>query len=409
MTRSSSRSWILILPAALFVGILPLTHTIALRLLVLAVTVVAAAYVWRREGTPVLPARRALLVWAALAVASLAWSVDVDYSRGEVVNEIGFAMAAFLSFFVLSRRESELRHVLLALVASVGLISLFAIGSYFVHDDWYVGKAIGVGDRNAFSTTITLIFPALMFILANSRLGVAPPPVIWLVLALGVVAGALTQNRIMWLAIGAAAAVFLLANYSNRVRTARTRLLAFALAGLIAFVSATQFVVINMIKRGEQSAADSVMAAVQRDERLHIWTYALERINERPVFGHGFGRGILRQGFRATLGNKLHWHAHNALLNKTIELGLAGLAAYCAVLIALGAAFWKLRQAPEPLARSLGAFGLALLACMIVRSLTDDTIVRENALLFWSLTGMALGFGARRISGPGAGMHQALI
>ena len=71
MTRSSSRSWILILPAALFVGILPLTHTIALRLLLLALTVVAAAYVWRREGTPVLPARRALLVWAALAIASL--------------------------------------------------------------------------------------------------------------------------------------------------------------------------------------------------------------------------------------------------------------------------------------------------------------------------------------------------
>ena len=136
MTRSSSRSWILILPAALFVGILPLTHTIALRLLLLAVTVVAAAYVWRREGTPVLPARRALLVWAALAIASLAWSVDVDYSRGEVVNEIGFAMAAFLGFFVLSRRESELRHVLLALVASVGLISLFAIVSDLCPDAW---------------------------------------------------------------------------------------------------------------------------------------------------------------------------------------------------------------------------------------------------------------------------------
>ena len=97
------------------------------------------------------------------------------------------------------------------------------------------------------------------------------------------------------------------------------------------------------------------------------------------------------------------------MLNKTIELGLAGLAAYCAVLIALGAAFWKLRLASEPLARSLGAFGLALLACMIVRSLTDDTIVRENALLFWSLTGMALGLGARRISGPGAATYQTVI
>ena len=396
MRLPDSRSWILILPAALFVGILPVTHTIALRLLLLTATVVAAAYVWRSQGAPALPARGALLVWAVMAIASLAWSVDVDYSRGEIVNEIGYAMAAFLGFFVLSRRERELRQVLLALVASVGLISLFAIGSHFVHDGWHVGKSMGVGDRNAFSTSITLIFPALMFVLANSRLGVAPPPLVWLVLALGVAAGALTENRMMWLAIGAAAAVFLLANYSARPQTARARLLAFGLAGLIAFASAAQFVLMNMVKGGDKSAVDSIMAVVQRNERLQIWDHALERVNERPAFGHGYGRGILRQEFRATLGNKLHWHAHNAFLNKTIELGLAGLAAYCALLIALGAAFWKLRRAPEPLARSLGAFGLALLACMIVRSLTDDTIVRENALLFWSLTGLALGVGVRR-------------
>ncbi len=406
MSLPDSRSRILILPAALFVGILPLTHTIALRLLLLAVTVVAAAYVWRKEGAPALPARAALLVWVTMAIASLAWSVDVDYSRGEVINEIGYAMAAFLSLFVLSRGEGELRFVLLALVASIGLMSLFAIFSYFVHDDWYVGKAIGVGDRNAFSTTITLIFPALMFILANRRLGVASPPVIWLVLALGVGAGALTQNRMMWLAIGAAAPVFLLANSSTRLQTARTRLLAFGLAGLIAFASATQFVLINIVKGGDKSAADSVMAVVQRNERLHIWAYALERVYERPVYGHGFGRGILRQEFQSTLGNKAHWHAHNVFLGQAIELGLVGLGAYSAVLIALCAAFGRLRRTREPLVRSLGAFGLAVLTCMIVRSLTDDTIVRENALLFWSLTGMALGFGARRISGPGGGTDQ---
>jgi hypothetical protein len=38
---------------------------------------------------------------------------------------------------------------------------------------------------------------------------------------------------------------------------------------------------------------------------------------------------------------------------------------------------------------------------MIVRSLADDTIVRENALLFWSLAGMALGVGTRRIVNAG--------
>ena len=129
MRPPNFRSWILILPAALFVGILPLTHTIMPRLLLLFLTVVAAAYVWRNEGTPVVPARGALLVWAAMAIASLAWSVDIDYSGGEVVNEIGYAMAAFLSFFVLSRSEDEdvrrlkVGHVEAAVVAALARLA----------------------------------------------------------------------------------------------------------------------------------------------------------------------------------------------------------------------------------------------------------------------------------------------
>ena len=385
-----------ILPAALFLCILPLTHTIALRLLLLAVTLAAACYVWRSEGAPTLPARGPILVWAALAIASLAWSVDVAYSRGEVTNEIGYAMVAFASFFVLGRSESDLRHVLLGLVASIGLISLYAINNYFTHYFWLVSDSIGVGDRNAYSTTITLIFPALMFVLANARLGVATPLIVWLVLALSLAAGALTQNRMMWIAIGTAVAVFLAFSYSAFLRTRRNRLLAVGIVCLIAGVSVAQIMVITTIRGSGFTAYDRITGMAEQDERPRIWAYALERARERPAFGHGFGRGILRKDFRAAIGGILPWHAHNAFLSKAIELGLAGVAAYCAMLAALGAAFWKLRRASDPLARSLGAFGLALLAAMIVRSLTDDTIVRENALLFWSLAGLALGVGVRR-------------
>ena len=37
-----------------------------------------------------------------------------------------------------------------------------------------------------------------------------------------------------------------------------------------------------------------------------------------------------------------------------------------------------------------------VLAAAIVKSLTDDVLIRETSLLLWSLAGMALGIAARR-------------
>lgn len=404
MTPPPSRSWQLILPGCLFVAILPFTHTVALRLLLLAVTLGLALRCWSRESRPALPVRRALLGWAAIAVASLAWTIDIEYSRGEVINEIGYAMLAYFSFFALARSDEDLRRLMLALLAAIALASLFAIVSFVRLDDWLVDASIGVGDRNAFSTTISLASVAFIFVLANRRLSPAPLPVVWSVWALGLAAASLTLNRTMWPALGAAAIVFLLAHTAGRLRRPRNRLLVVTLVVMIAAISASQFLLTSMIKRSEESASQGVVTTVVKDERIRIWTYALQRAAERPLYGYGYGRGILRKDFRAEMGNELAWHAHNVLLNHAISVGLPGLAAYCLMLAALGAAFVRLVRQHDAHTRSLGAFGLALLACMIVRSLADDTIVRENALLFWSLAGMALGAGMRRLdaSQPGA-------
>lgn len=401
MNAIQSRTWQFILPACLLIAILPVTHTVALRLLLLAATLALALRVRLREPTPPIPARNFLFVWAAFAVASLAWSVDLEYSRGEVINEIGYAMAAYFSFFVLVRTEDDLRRVMLALLATIGLTSLFAIANFLWHEDWLAGKSIGIGDRNAFSTTISLAGVALMFLLANRRLMPVPLPVVWIVLALGLVAASLTLNRTMWPALGAAAIVFLLFHNIGRLRTPRNRIITLSLVVLIAAVSISQFFLTSKIRRSAESTSKGVLTTVMQDERIPIWKYAMQRATDRPLYGYGYGRGILRKDFRASIGIDLAWHAHNAFLNQAIALGIPGLAAYCTMLAALAAAFFRLVRQHDALTRSLGAFGLALLASMIVRSLADDTIVRENALLFWSLTGMALGVGTRRVVNAG--------
>jgi len=307
-------------------------------------------------------------------------------------------MAAYFGFFVLTRSEHDVRRIMAALIVTLVLTSTFGITSLLMLDGWRAGKTIGIGDRNAFSTTISLASVALMMMLANRRIAPLPQAVLWFVLALALTAASLTLNRTMWPALGAAAIVFLLTHNAQRLGTWRNRIVAMLLVLLIAMVSAALFFLASTVKRSEQSASQGVVTTVMHDERVPIWKYALHRAADRPLYGYGYGRGILRKDFRAQIGLELAWHAHNVFLNQAISVGIPGLAAYCLVLASLAVAFVQLVRAKDSLARSFGAFGLALLTGMIVRSLADDTIVRENALLFWSLAGMALGAGTRRVA-----------
>lgn len=335
MSAIPSRTWQTLLPACLLIAILPVTHTVALRLLLLALTLGIALRAWLREPHPPIPARAMLAVWSAIAVASLAWSVDREYSSGEVINEIGYAMAAYFSFFALGRTEHDFRRLMIGLFVGVGLASAYALVNFLRVGDWPAGHSIGIGDRNAFSTTISLASVAFMLVLTDRRLAPVRPLLAWLVLALGLIAASLTLNRTIWPALGAAAIVYLLAYNANRLQTSRNRMVAALLVVLIAAIGTSQFFLTTKIRRSEQSAAQGVVTTVINDERVPIWKYALQRAADRPLSGFGYGRGILRKDFRARIGNELAWHAHNVFLNHAISLGIPGLVTYCLMLLAI--------------------------------------------------------------------------
>jgi len=77
-----------------------------------------------------------------------------------------------------------------------------------------------------------------------------------------------------------------------------------------------------------------------------------------------------------------------------LETGVAGLAAFVALLVALARRYRTLLR--EPALAPLGMLGLALLAGFVVKNLTDDFLHRHNALVFWSLNAMLLGFACAR-------------
>ena len=77
-----------------------------------------------------------------------------------------------------------------------------------------------------------------------------------------------------------------------------------------------------------------------------------------------------------------------------LQLGAVGLAAFVALMAALALGYRGM-LASERLA-PLGVIGLTLIVGFLVKNMTDDFFYRHNALLFWAVNGMLLGFARAR-------------
>lgn len=376
--------------AGVFLFALPLAHTISLRLACLLLAALVALRVAWPAQRPGLPCKGALVLWAAVCTASLAWSIDPAYSRKELTNEVGYALVAFLTFFYLTRDERTWRFWKVVLAAGCAAASLAAAG-HLLHSPQWPDDGL-VGGRNEFSTYVALVVPLLAVSFGQARGGRVRLAVA-LVAALAVGSAYFTLNRTLWLAL-LAEVVVLGALYAGKAGAGGGRRTAGVLAVLLAcVVFAGGFVAASHMKSGvPRIDAQALQSTVERDLRWRIWSYGIERIGERPLLGHGYGRGILRDDFRAHFDNPSAWHAHSVILNHALEAGALGVAALLVLAACLVRAFWKLYRVPAQPVWTVGAFGLALLVGAAAKTATDDIVIRENALLFWALAGMALGY-----------------
>jgi O-antigen ligase len=89
------------------------------------------------------------------------------------------------------------------------------------------------------------------------------------------------------------------------------------------------------------------------------------------------------------------WHAHNVFLNYGLEMGVPGMLALAWVFVSLLREYWRLYAGQDRVASLLGVAGLTLLAGMLLRNQVNDMFVRDEAILFWALNGMLLGWGRR--------------
>ncbi len=377
------KPWARLLPLAVFLFILPFPGTVALRLLALALGLGVCAWSWHKEGFPQVPVAAALLLWAGCALFSLLAAVDPAYSLGEIKNEIGYAMAAYLGFLTLTRTRADAGFFLAALI--LGSVTLAALASweYAYSDAAYWNERGLAGGSGSYSTYLLALLPALLWAGGALRQQHRWSLVTGLI-ALQLVVAALAGQRAFWLVFGLQA---LLALYLLRARgfiaisTARLRALGVAAVILCALAAA-----------GATLKRDT--GGWMQDPRLTTWPAVAARIAGHPLAGKGFGREIMKKAYPDLLSQKYPavWHAHNVFLNYGMAMGIPGMIAILWLFFALLRKFWALSRDDDRVVAMAGICGVLLVVGVVARNLSNDFFQRDLALLFWSIAGMLLGY-----------------
>ncbi len=375
-----------------FLAVLPFSSSVALRNVAMALAGIAAI-TWLvtrgggwRSSFPPLRVLLPVFCWSAWCLLSLAWSVDPAYSAAELRPGLLPTLGAFLLFFALTESAADLDRWAWALAAGLAVLALLALGQHLVAGRWNPQR--WHVDGGYYATHVVLASPLLAWLwMRQGTRAVWIRPAIAVTALATMVATYWADNRIVWIALAtmAVTACALAARAGDVAQRRR------ALGGAVLAVAAAAglFVLAHQQRNNILHSRGGGGAYLATDPRLAIWPFALERIAEAPLAGHGYGRGILRDTMRtagAAPDNPLHWHAHDIFLNVALQVGLVGLALFLWMWAAMARELaGALRDAPPR--RWVAIVGFALIAGYTVKNVTDDFHVRHIALLAWSLAG----------------------
>ena len=366
----------------------------ALRLVLLAIATLlcASALVRERSAVSALPpiwwAWLAFAVWAA---ASITWSLEPARSQKEWQNEVCYTTLALLVCYIGAQAKDAARAFMLTLATGAVLACASALWAFAsgLPPESSAGWHGGPGDHSA---ALLTLMPCALGVLWYARQARWPRVAYWagaLLLVLFFAAAYATQNRTVWLGFALEIAVFPVVLARRRAGD-RSAQFSIALAGAVA-VAATATVVLLVQAERETTGAYSMRA----DPRFSIWPKATQYIERRPLTGYGYGRGLLRDRLPGEANHELAWHAHNLFLDLALQIGLTGLMLFVVLLAAILRQGLRFAADASAATAACGMALIAVLAGMLTRNMTDMLFVRQNSLLFWSVTGVLLAWGAR--------------
>lgn len=423
LTSSALAQRTLVVLWAAWLVVLPLGHVTGLRNTLAVLTIVATLAVTGLAPLRALPARYALLAFAAWATLSVAWSVDAGASFSKLRSDLYLPLGIYAAAFAYGRdpaRHALLRGASLAGILVLAALSVMAWLPALAVDTWLPEENFGViarplpawypGVGDASMYAVLCLGPFLAW--ASLARAWRSPWTLVTAAALLVILLA-SENRNSLIVVALALLVFLaLGGATPRARQAISRrgllfiaVVCLASAGLATEVASRQ----RLVLAGEAppSWGASAIELARRDPRPRMWHEYLHLGRAHALTGVGFGRTVPSEAYHtradATLSSldaAARSHAHNLFLNVWLQLGLVGLALLSWVMVALARA---LRHPPhgDSTPRPLVAGLAVLLVATLLRELSDDLLVFAMAAAFWCFAGLLFSHLREPLAGAG--------
>ncbi|MHB8612755.1 MAG: O-antigen ligase family protein [Candidatus Dormibacteraceae bacterium] len=126
--------------------------------------------------------------------------------------------------------------------------------------------------------------------------------------------------------------------------------------------------------------------------RFHLWSVALQMLQDHPIFGAGLS------GFATVIGP--YWnptnidrftYPHNIVLNAWTETGLLGVAAFAWILVVGFRASWRGLRSASPAWKAIHLGVLLTLVAVVVHGLVDVPYWKNDlSLEFWAIMSLSL-------------------
>ena len=378
------------------VFILPLEAITAAReIAVVGMLLFLALFFWARHEFSF---RSTVLFWplifyVAATVFSLFTAVDMAYTLKELRAEVLKGLLLFYAGVHLIQDEENLKQFWGVILVGLAVMTVAGLIFFFHEGGSLLNHAVRAGSLHSgygtLGTYLVLVWPYLLL-----------APLLWpqrgakwlwpaFVLATGLLAYT-TYNRAAWLAMLLQAVLCLVVLTRHRLRT-------LLLVGLAALLIAGLMFVAPGSRHGERwdrLMTNPLKTGGTAGDLLTLWVYSYKQVKKDPLLGIGLGRHSFSKAFpefRAT-HQPLLWHAHNTFVDLTLQLGVQGLAA---ILLIMGVLLWVLWPNSPPVsgqaAQAFAAATMAMVAGFCLRNLFDDFFVDDTGMMFWLLTGLALG------------------
>ena len=394
--------------AGIAIFVAPFRASAGLRgaMLVLAGVAILAAY--QRAGR----LRQVLPPYKFLAFAAGAWILSASLwswlspslleSLSVMKRDVLTPILAALVFFALTKTRKDMMRWLSVLTAGLSVLTIMIIIEPFdpqvaMQESEYVSVGL-------ITTWIVTLAPLLAVLLfpsaawrsrANMLLALAIPCLL--------VSAWLSGNRTVWVCFAGMLLVAMIFATQGRVVT-RTHWARIAGAiGLLAVLVALLVAAMQFRAQTQAPAGTGPLTFLLHDNRAPILRVAVEIISQHPWLGVGYANPDLEAAFAVRfeapwLKNYVQ-HAHNVVLDHMLQMGVTGAIVIIVLFAALAWTF--ITQIPRGgLARLAGLCGVALVAGVFLRNMTDDFFSRHSVQFFGAAVGMLFGLATYRDRAP---------